>query len=326
MKRVFLILIIVFVAILATLVSVGLHQQQWAPNTSGAFVGYVDTNGAAPGTNALFVFHSIPQEETSWRVVEISRFNGTNWQAWAPLPDPSFTWAVFRPTNAELASIVPLQSTTAPVRVVIQLTRNPGNFLQELRRAYLTLRGRGGAAPFEDPRTIYRMTNYAPAVVRTRGSNGFAQPTLREEQAPAHNDQSSQLFSPVKRTLYKGILSAAVVAACVTAWSQNVYSLNVGSFPCPDWTSRATIVWHAGPVTVDELDVWTDTFGHAVTCRPRKPADTLKSNTWVKIGALEFTLPMSPPWAAFAGITLCLLGLACVIWPSRKPPRLQQAA
>lgn len=132
MKRTALILTILVVA---AAVGFGLfvRLQKAGPQiqTQSTFLGFTNAVAGAPATNALFGFKKIPSGNTTWRTVEISQWDGTNWQRWSPLPSTAFAWIYpAGATNYSLHGAVPLMSTSVATRVVIQLTPTPGKLGQ----------------------------------------------------------------------------------------------------------------------------------------------------------------------------------------------------
>lgn len=159
MKRAFLIL---FVLVLLVGLALAWRRApgQWQPGTQGTFLAFTDTAGTAPGTNALFMFTSIPAETTAWTVREISHWDGTNWQVWNPPPPITFAWADAARTNsADLAAVVPLQSTSAPARIVFELRREGSKVAQYWSQFRELLFRPVGV---RDARKTYYMTNYVP--------------------------------------------------------------------------------------------------------------------------------------------------------------------
>src|SRR4051794_22946168 len=132
MKRVLLIVLAALALVGLALLLLPGGNARWEPGTQSTFVGIVGTNGVMAGTNALFGFNRVPRENAMWAVIEISQNDGTNWRAWDPLPSPSFSWINYRLTNYAFAATVPLQSTSATTRVVIELTRQPSSWLGQV--------------------------------------------------------------------------------------------------------------------------------------------------------------------------------------------------
>jgi hypothetical protein len=157
MKRAVLILFALVLVAVIVIVWRG-APRGWQPTTRGTFIACTDTNGVAPGTNALFRFTEIPPESSSWYVREISQFDGTNWQLWQPLPEPAFDWADIPANNGDtLHAVIPLRATNAPARVVMQLKRNNGPYadLWRLVRGWLFRSNRAN-----QPSASFYMTNY----------------------------------------------------------------------------------------------------------------------------------------------------------------------
>ena len=147
MKRIALILTVLLVA---AAVSFGLlvRLRKTGPQiqTQSTFLGFTNTVAGAPATNALFGFKKIPAGNTTWRTVEISQWDGTNWQRWSPLPSTTFAWIYpAGATNYSLHGTVPLMSTSVATRVVIQLTPTPGKLGQAWQDFIRLLNSRGQA-------------------------------------------------------------------------------------------------------------------------------------------------------------------------------------
>jgi len=124
----------------------------------------------------------------------------------------------------------------------------------------------------------------------------------------------------MKRTFIKGILSAAVVAACLGArGASQVYSQNVCDVQFSTTTNSlsywpsisedvcgivgsntiytSSTVWQKGPFTFGESRTWPNyEFENG-----RPVGNPAQNSTWFTFGAHSFTVPLSPRQAAGVG-------------------------
>lgn len=161
MKRALLVIILVTIVAGVLLLARRSKPAPWKPGTTMTFLGFIGTNATLPGTNAWLGIQSVPKETTTWRVIEIRQHDGTNWVAWDPLPPTAFTWLYPQPTNYALGAIVPMPSTSAPVRIVTELSREPqgaGLFFRGVRQFVLRLL-RKPITPATGARDAFYITN-----------------------------------------------------------------------------------------------------------------------------------------------------------------------
>jgi hypothetical protein len=135
-KALFILMLAVVGVFVWVLMSSPERKPAWRPKTQIVFLGFTNLVAGAPATNAWFEIKDMPRERNVWRVVEISRQLGGSWNRWDPLPQRAFNWFSPGPTHSTIAATVPVETTNAPVRVVIELRRTLDGKVEKLLRTW----------------------------------------------------------------------------------------------------------------------------------------------------------------------------------------------
>jgi len=165
MKKSLIILAVAFVLIGGLILITSRVATPWQPDTRLTFIGF--TNMPAR-TNALFAVSNLPTEgETSWIVREISRKEGTNWKTWDHRSSisPVLDWYRPTPANFNPLAVIPVETITAPSRIVTELKLHPkgvARFFEDVRVRWAMFRGKNYETAWKGP--SFFITNETVAV------------------------------------------------------------------------------------------------------------------------------------------------------------------